>query len=195
MVSSSAFELRGLRPTVLYMSSFGAIFLMLRYRAHHREVSVRQQAKRSVPLPAVPRAYLVLIETDLSLGHLETVFYGPAPARDPDQLVDGRLRRAIGEVVGVLGGIFDAPAHQQPATRLRLIWIGQGRASPVVKPFSLGPLPGRGPKPRLLGQVLCHRARLPLVPFVVDALGPRHRQHVPPSPLLEPSARKPRAVP
>src|SRR5215207_1695353 len=111
MVSSSAFELRGLRPTVLYMSSFGAIFLMLRYRAHHREVSVRQQAKRSVPLPAVPLAYLVLIETDLSLGHLETVFYGPAPARDPDQLVDGRLRRAIGQVVGVLGGIFDAPAH------------------------------------------------------------------------------------
>jgi len=75
-------------------------------------------------LPAVPLAYLPLIEADLSLGHLETVFfYGPAPARYLDQLVDGRLRRAIGQVVSVLGGIFDAPAHQQPATRLRLLWM------------------------------------------------------------------------
>src|SRR5215208_257577 len=123
MVSSSAFELRGLRPTVLYMSSFGAIFLMLRYRAHHREVSVRQQAKRSVPLPAVPLAYLVLIEADLSLGRFESVFYGPAPACNPDQLVDGRLRRAISQVVGVLDGIFDAPAQKQPATRLLLVWM------------------------------------------------------------------------
>ena len=36
---------------------------------------MRQQAKRSVPLPTVPPAYLVLIEADLSLGRFETVLY------------------------------------------------------------------------------------------------------------------------
>jgi hypothetical protein len=61
---------------------------MLCYRAHHRQVSVRQQAERIVPLPDVPLAYLVLIEADFSLGHLESVFYGPAPDRYLDQLVD-----------------------------------------------------------------------------------------------------------
>ena len=58
---------------------------MLCYRAHHHEVSVRQQAKRSVPVPTTPLSYLVVVQADLlPLGRLETILYPPASARDPD---------------------------------------------------------------------------------------------------------------
>jgi hypothetical protein len=45
---------------------------------------VCQQAKRYVPVPAVPLPYLVVVQADLSLGLLKAIFYGPAPAHDPD---------------------------------------------------------------------------------------------------------------
>jgi hypothetical protein len=55
-----------------------------------------------VPVPALPLAYLVLIKTNFTFGRLETIFYLPTSARDLDQLIDGRLFRPVGQIVGVL---------------------------------------------------------------------------------------------
>ena len=51
---------------------------MLCYRTQHHQEGMRQEAKRYVPVPAVPLSYLVLIQANLSLGRLEAIFYGPA---------------------------------------------------------------------------------------------------------------------
>src|SRR5215211_1571641 len=112
-------------------------------RTQHHQEGMRQEAKRYVPLPAVPLAYLVLLEADFALGRLETIFYGPASARDPDRLVGERSGRPVGQVVGVLLlRLVDAAPQKQPATRFRPVRIGQRHAGPVVRPFSLAPLTG-----------------------------------------------------
>lgn len=87
-----------------------------------------EQAKGDVPVPAAPLPYLVLVQADLGLGLFESVFYAPAAARDPDQLVYLRLRRPVAEVVGKLPWIVDSAAHQQPAPRsgLRLRVVHDG---------------------------------------------------------------------
>src|SRR4051812_17905313 len=41
-----------------------------------------QHDQRDVPVPAVPGAGLVVVETELVLGRLEAVLNGPAPALD-----------------------------------------------------------------------------------------------------------------
>src|SRR3712207_3510616 len=159
--------------TTLFRSSS---FLMLCCQTHYHQEGVRQEAKRYVPVPAVPLSYLILIEADLPLGLLKAILYGPAPACDSDQFVGVCVRRSVAQVVGDLLGFCEAPAHQQPASRLLSpIRIGQRYAGPFVKPLTLASSPARGSKPRLLRQVLGHRACLSLRPFVVDALGLRYR--------------------
>src|SRR3712207_3164183 len=103
---------------------FRGVFLLFGYGAHYRQVGMGEQAKGYVAVPAVPLPYLVFVEADLALGLLEAICYDPAPARDFDQLVDGRVRRSVAQVVGdllllLLLGLFscDTPAHQQPASR------------------------------------------------------------------------------
>jgi hypothetical protein len=46
-------------------------------------------------MPGFPLAYFILVETYLSLGRLETILYGPSPARNPDQLFWGRASRSV----------------------------------------------------------------------------------------------------
>ena len=54
-------------------------------RGHHGE---RQHDERDVPMPAMPGAGFVVIETKFVLGGLEAVFDRPAMTFDPDQRVD-----------------------------------------------------------------------------------------------------------
>ena len=75
---------------------------MLGYRTHHHQEGVRKEAKRYVPLPALPLAYFILIEANFTLGCLETIFYGPTSAYNPGQLIGGGLFRPVSQVVGVL---------------------------------------------------------------------------------------------
>src|SRR5215207_99811 len=96
---------------------FNSVFLLCSCGTHHRQVSMGQQAKGYVAVPAVPLPYLVVVEADLALCRLEAILYDPAPARDPDQLVDSGLCRSVAQIVGNLLGFRDAPAHQQPASR------------------------------------------------------------------------------
>src|SRR3712207_4729375 len=70
--------------TTLFRSSS---FLMLCCQTHYHQEGVRQEAKRYVPVPAVPLSYLILIEADLPLGLLKAILYDPAPACDSDQFV------------------------------------------------------------------------------------------------------------
>ncbi len=53
-----------------------------------------------VPVPAMPGAAFVMIETELVLGGLETFLDTPACAPDPDQRLDGCSPRAPGGEVG-----------------------------------------------------------------------------------------------
>src|SRR5688572_13124964 len=139
---------------------------MLCYRAHHHQVGVGQRAKRYVPVPAVPLPHFVLVQADLSLGLLETILYDPAPARDPDQLMDARPCRSVAQIVGDLLGLRDAPTHQQPASRSNPLAVhfalGQRHARPVIEALAFGSLTGRGPDPGLLRQALGDLPSLPL---------------------------------
>jgi hypothetical protein len=129
-------------------SPFTGSFLVLCYRAQHRQVGVGQQAKGIMCLcqpshfltsyssrPTSPLAALKLLSMDQRL-----------PAM-PDQLVDGRLGRSVSEVVSVFSGIVDAALHQQPASRFRRIRIGEQRTSPIVEPIPFAPR--AGPMPAL----------------------------------------------
>ncbi len=83
--------------------------------AQDGEVGVGEQRQGDVPVPAGIGADLVLVEPDLALGLLEATLDGPAPARDPYEIAQGRAGRRVGQVEGRLVRIGQGTAHQKRA--------------------------------------------------------------------------------
>ena len=68
----------------------------------HRQVSVSQRRQGDVAIPAIPSAYLVLVQSHLSLGLLEAFLDGPAAVRHLHQLRHCGAGWAEANVVGQL---------------------------------------------------------------------------------------------
>ena len=68
---------------------WGGLVRLMADRCHGKG----EHDQRDVAMPAVPGAGLVVIETELVLGRLKTVFNRPAMAFDPDQSCVGRSGR------------------------------------------------------------------------------------------------------
>ena len=64
------------------------------------QIGVGQHRQGDVPVPAVPPPHLVLVQSHLPLGLLKTLLYGPAPPGHSHQFRQGRLRRAVADVIG-----------------------------------------------------------------------------------------------
>ena len=109
-----------------------------------------QHDERDVPMPAVPGAGLVVVETEFVFGRLEAVLDGPAPAFDRHQGFHSGPGGAPGGEKGQVA-ISDIAADQKapgPQTGQGLVVfggfkIGQFQIGPVEQPLALGSGPGR----------------------------------------------------
>ena len=123
---------------------------------HHGK---RQHDQADMPVPAVPRAALVVVESELVLGALEAVFDRPTLAFDQDQRLDARAERAPGGEVSALAIGQVAPDQQaagpgarQRGVKLVCVQVSQLQVGPVMQPCALcaqacrQALPGRGVK-------------------------------------------------
>src|SRR5687768_17858855 len=102
-----------------------------------------------MPVPAVPRARLVVAETQLRLGGLERVLDRPALALHPHQRVDRRAGRAPGreERQTPIGEAAPDQQAARPRTGEVLVVfvsleIGEFEISPVIQACSLGTIAG-----------------------------------------------------
>jgi hypothetical protein len=110
----------------------------------HPHSGKERQGKHSegdVPVPAMPRADLVVSQADLLLGEFEALLYGPAPAGNPRQSGQRGLRRAEDHIVGEGLGILVAAPDQQPVLPQWLLQSGRSQAGLVIKPISLAARP------------------------------------------------------
>src|SRR5271166_6204639 len=111
-----------------------------------------QHGQRDVPVPTLPVANLVVIQSAFALGSLKALLDLPALSGHSDQ----RLQRvfpggSVTEIVGVLGLFFDTAPHQkpQPAHRPSAAPPGTGAACcRGRKPRRLQPRPQWRPHPR-----------------------------------------------
>ena len=99
-----------------------------------------------MPVPAVPRARLVVIETELVLGSLEAVLDGPAMAFGQNQLFHSRALGAPGGEEGKIVIIGDAAADQEAscpfpgesAVVFAGVEIGQFEIGPIAQARAFG---------------------------------------------------------
>ena len=95
-----------------------------------------QHGQRDVPVPTLPVANLVVIQSAFALGSLKALLDLPALSGHSDQ----RLQRvfpggSVTEIVGVLGLFFDTAPHQKrprPA-----ILLGEPHPGPVDDEYRL----------------------------------------------------------
>lgn len=80
--------------------------------AHPRQHREGQHHQADVPVPAMPGAGLVVVQTQLGLTGLERFLDRPAPPLDLNQGLERRASRAPGGEVGTLT-IADAAADQK----------------------------------------------------------------------------------
>src|ERR1035441_198468 len=133
--------------------AFGVFFSAC---AQHRQHSMGQHGQRDVPVPTLPVANLVVIQSAFALGGLKALLDLPALSGHSDK----RLQRvfpggSVTEIVGVLGLFFDTAPHQKrprPA-----ILLGEPHQGPVIEPFALAAETGGKPPPCLVGQTLRNR--------------------------------------
>ena len=93
-----------------------------------------QHGQSDVPIPALPVADFVVIQSALALGGLEGLFNLPALSGDTHEgLQRGLLRGRLETIVGMLGFFFDAASHQQPV--IPAILLPARNHGPVVQPF------------------------------------------------------------
>jgi hypothetical protein len=101
--------------------------------------------QRDMPVPAMPRARLVVIEPEFVLGRLEAIFNGPAMAFDRYQFLYGR---ALGTPSGEEGQIAigyvaadqqtSCPLSRKSAAIFSGIEIGQFDMGPIVPARAFG---------------------------------------------------------
>src|SRR5665213_2802029 len=115
-----------------------------------------------MPVPAVPRSALVVIETELVLGGFEAVLDSPAMTFYRHQLCHRRCLRTPSREEGKLCRIGDAAPDQQAARPwagegvavFASIEIGQFEIGPIVLPRTFGSFPRRQAPPGALGKPL-----------------------------------------
>src|SRR6266487_4643213 len=76
---------------------------------HHRECNV--------PIPTVPEAYFILIQSRFSLGLFNTLLHGVALARHVRQGCQRTFCRSVRQIIGDLFGMADPATCQQPDIR------------------------------------------------------------------------------
>src|SRR5271166_5415939 len=148
-----------------------------------------QHGQRDVPVPTLPVADLVVIQSAFALGSLKALLDLPALSGHSDQ----RLQRvfpdgSVTQIVSALWLLFEAAPHQKrprPAILLR-----EPHQGPVIEPFALAAETGGKTSPCLVGQTLRNRVypmlrqiRLP------QALIRSHGQHIGHLPSLQEPAQ------
>jgi len=86
---------------------------------------VGQQAECDVAVPGILPPHLVVVETDLALGHGEALLHGRALLAHPNEFLHGRLLRTVGLVEPAVLGIVGASADQEPTSHALLALIFQ----------------------------------------------------------------------
>jgi hypothetical protein len=132
------------RPRRRFFSGLGWFCIELEPHCHQESES--QHGERDVPIPAVPGANFIVVQTNLLLGHRETFLDCPTQASDTGQRAKAAVRRAENHVVGHLFEILAIAPDQQPALPLRprrTRLARQTQARPVVNAFALRPGSGR----------------------------------------------------
>ena len=90
------------------------VWLLLRaLDLQHREEGLRQHTERDVPIPALPRAHLILVEADLVFAHLKTLLDCPACTDDEHHLLQGGSGGSKHQHIGQLGWL-DSHGHAAP---------------------------------------------------------------------------------
>ena len=102
-----------------------------------------QQRQRDVAVPALPLAYLVLIEPAFAFGCLEAGFDFPPAARDVDQgLPCGFAARGVYDVIRMLALLVQAAPHQQVMPEAALfcgdLQTPQWGERPVIQALAFG---------------------------------------------------------
>src|SRR2546423_10350198 len=94
-----------------------------------------------MPIPPLPVAHFIVIQSDLLLGQLKSFFHLPAAASRPHDLFQAHRLRRKDEVVGDLGGIRQATPGEQP---LLPPWLCPAKIErlpgPIVEAWPLTPL-------------------------------------------------------
>src|ERR1700751_1615006 len=80
----------------------GSHCLGIQAMADCRQHGKGQHDQRDVPVPAVPRAGLIMVKSQFILRRLKSILDGPTMALDPDQRLNGGARGAPGGEKGHL---------------------------------------------------------------------------------------------
>ena len=73
-----------------------------------------------MPIPPLPMAYFIFIQSDLLLGPFKGYFHLPPASRRPHDLLQAHGLWCEDEVVGDLGGIRETAPGEQPLLPPRL---------------------------------------------------------------------------
>ena len=126
------------------------------YDGHHRK---GEHNERDMPVPSVPGACLVVIETEFVLGGFEAVLNGPAMTFDRHELFQGRtLGAPCGEegkiAVGNIAANQEAPRPlpHEGAVVFASIEISQFEIGPVMQARPLVASPDARRRQALLGR-------------------------------------------
>src|SRR6476620_7244795 len=99
-----------------------------------------------MPIPAVPTAYLILIQPNLALGGFETLSNSPTRSSHTNHVLQRAVVGYISHVVSDVFWIGHTTAQQQPAFTWYLP-AQQGQSGPVIQPRPLGPITSGQPDP------------------------------------------------
>src|ERR1017187_4216915 len=137
-----------------------------------------QHGQRDMPIPALPVAYLVVIQSAFTLRGFEGLLYLPALSGHSDQSFNRVV--AVGgmtQIVGAFWLLFDAAPHQKRPRPT--ILFRQWHKRPVVEPFALAAEAGGKALPFRCGQAPCNRVYPMLHKILLpQALILSHGQHV-----------------
>src|SRR6201996_3778458 len=108
-----------------------------------------QHDQRDVPVPAVPKAGLIMVKSQFVLRRLKSILDGPTMALDPHQRLNGGASGAPGGEKGHLAIGKVTPDQQAPRPQPRPVLamligleVSQRQVGPIVqtrtKPISLG---------------------------------------------------------
>jgi hypothetical protein len=117
----------------------GALFCRPRLRAAGCRHPAVGHGQGHVAVPPGVAADLVVVQVAFLLGALEALFDGPPAARDANQVIQGGLGGAVGDVVGDLLRAGDAAAGDHPVAAVGSVPGPHFDACPVVDPQAVSP--------------------------------------------------------
>ncbi len=94
--------------------------------------------QRDVPIPGVPTANFVFVQSRFLFGLLEAFFDCPTATGDANQLLQSCARRSKSEVVSEISIILERPANEQALAHAVVGGKSKRSERPFVYSFSLG---------------------------------------------------------